>query len=133
MDFQENINCGHDIADLLLFRKRAETYIRGDTVYVNVNTSLACSLGFKHFSEIFNFICFVYSISENVLPLRSGLKMCLSVAKTVSDSALSRRRTGQRDAAARRGSIGAAWQHKPARELCNNMIRSLSCAQSNFI
>ena len=77
-------------------------------MYVNVNTSLACSLGFKHFSEIFNFICFVYSISENVLPLRSGLKMCLSVAKTVSDSALSRRRTGQRDAAARRGSIGAA-------------------------
>ena len=28
---------------------------------------------------------------------------------------------------------GAARQHKPARELCNNMIRSLSCAQSKFI
>ena len=56
--------------------------------------------------------------------------MCLSVAKTVSDSALSRRRTGQRGVAA---VAEAARQHKPARELCNNMIRSLNCAQINFI
>ena len=58
--------------------------------------------------------------------------MCLSVAKTVSDSALSRRWTGQRGVAAV-AEVEAARQHKPARELCNNMIRSLNCAQINFI